>query len=243
MLQKIYLILMMSVTFALQGKAQIAEGAIRYEFTMDMHRNIPPEREDMKGMIPQYRKHEFVLVFNLEERLYKGVEEEAPVSHQGRGGGPRITMRAPRNETYINNATQERTVFVEMMGRNYLIVDTLALAPWRLGNEFMDIEGYRCQMAFYTDTIANEEVTAWFTVGIQPFLGPDKYSSLPGAILALDINNGERVWVARKVEVRPITRNEIRKPSRGDVITRPEFDKIMEEQRERMRQGGGGFRF
>ena len=140
-------------------------------------------------------------------------------------------------------ATQERTVFMEMMGRNYLIVDTLALAPWRLGNEFMDIEGYRCQMAFYTDTIANEEVTAWFTVGIQPFLGPDKYSSLPGAILALDINNGERVWVARKVEVRPITRNEIRKPSRGDVITRPEFDKILEEQRERMRQGGGGFRF
>jgi GLPGLI family protein len=224
-------------------RSQVAEGVIRYELTVDVHRNIPPDREDMKAMIPQFRKMEYLLAFNQEERLYKPVEEEAPIQmQQGRGGGGgRMMMRMPRTETYVSTNNNQRTVLTEMMGKTYLIVDTIEMAPWKIGNEFMDIEGYRCQMAWYTDTISKEEITAWFTVGIQPFIGPDKFTNLPGTIMALDINNGERVWVARKVEVRPVIRNEIRKPSRGEVITRRQFNELLEQQRERMRQGG--FRF
>lgn len=242
-MQKILLMsfVMAAAVWCSELHAQVAEGVIRYEYSLDMHRNIPPEREELKGMIPQFRKQDFVLAFNTQERLYKAVEEEEPVSMQGRGGG-RMTMRWPTSETYVSLADQQRIVAMEMMGRNYLIVDTVSLAPWRLGNEFMDIVGYRCQMAWYTDTVTQQEITAWFTVGLQPFLGPDRYASLPGAILALDINNGEQVWVARSVQIRPLNRNEIRKPSRGEVISRQQFNKMMEEQRERMRQGGG-FRF
>jgi GLPGLI family protein len=220
---------------------QINEGVIHYELRMDMHRNIPADREDMKAMIPQFRTVDFELYFKQTERLYKA-KEEIVVPGQGGGRGRGFGMRMPRSETWVNTGAMERVVYQEFMGRNFLITDTINLGPWRLGSEYMDILGYRCQMAWYIDTITNEEITAWFTIGLQPFMGPDKYSTLPGTILALDVNNGERVWVARKVEEKAIRSDDLRKPSRGERITRQEYDKLMQEQMDRLRQGGG-FRF
>lgn len=236
------LLLLLPGFLPLLATAQMQEGIITYEYRMDMHRRIPPEREDMKAMIPQFRTENHQLLFNAGERLYKPVDETAAMPQGRGGGGGRMTFRTPRIETYISLENNERTIAQEFMGRNYLIIDTLGLLPWRLGNEIMEILGHRCQMAWYTDTVSGEEITAWFTVGIQPFLGPDRYSTLPGTILALDINNGERVWVARKIEEKKLNGNEIRKPSRGEKISRPEFDEMMEQQMERMRSGGG-FRF
>lgn len=217
--------------------AQIPEGVISYEYRQDVHRNIPPEREEMKAMIPQYRTENYSLYFNQNERFYKS-EPDNTAMDTGRGGGRRMAFRSPKMEVYTNNLTQEWLGQQEFMGKNYLITDTLSLAPWRLGSEYMDIAGYRCQMAWYTDTLTNEEITAWFTLSIQPFMGPDRFVSLPGAILAVDINNGEKVWVARNVEARPLVKEEIKKPTRGEKISRPEFHKLTEEQMERLRSGG-----
>ena len=231
--------ILLSVTSSM---AQIKEGIIHYEFRMDMHRNIPEDREDMKAMIPQFRTVEFELYFNQGERFYKA-KEEVVVPGQGGGRGRGFGMRMPRSETYLSMGDMERVTYQEFMGRNFLIVDTLSLGPWRLGNEYMDILGYRCQMAWYIDTVTNQEITAWFTVGLQPFMGPDLFNTLPGTILALDLNNGERVWVARKIEEKTLRRDDIRKPTRGEKMSRKEYDRFMEEQMERFRQGAGGFRF
>jgi GLPGLI family protein len=229
------LLVMMTVS----AFGQAAEGVIRYEFRMDVHRSIPPEREEMKAMVPQFRTVNFDLFFNQQERLYKAVEEEAPMQGPGGGGGPRGGgFRMPRTEIYYSLENNERTVGTEFFSKNYLIIDTIALGPWKLGSEYMEIMGHRCQMAWYKDTVRGEEVTAWFTLGLQPFLGPDLYSTLPGTVLALDINNGERVWIARKIDMRPLVAAERRKPTRGEKITRGEYNKLMDEQRARMRQGG-----
>lgn len=221
--------------------AQVGEGVIYYEHRIDMHVNIPPEREELKAMIPQYRTDNYTLVFNSNERLYK-IKDDDPTP-PGRGGRGRSRFNMPGMESYVNTAEQVNLVLHEFFGTTYLITDTLELKPWQLGNEYMDIAGYRCQMAWYNDTVAGEEVTAWFTVGIQPFIGPDRFNTLPGTILALDVNNGERVWVAREVEVREVKEGEIKRPSRGEKLTREEYNKIREEQIERMRSRGGGFGF
>lgn len=230
-------IFVLLVMMTVSGFSQATEGVIRYEFRMDMHRSIPPEREEMKAMIPQYRTVNYDLYFSQQERLYKVVEEEAPMQG-GRGGGPRGGFRTPRTEIYVSLASNERTTSTEFFSKNYLIIDTLQLGPWRLGSEYMDILDHRCQMAWFKDTVSGEEITAWFTLGLQPFLGPDLYSTLPGTVLALDINNGERVWIARSIDFRPLVAAEKRKPTRGEIITRGEYNKLMEEQRARMRQGG-----
>lgn len=222
---------------------QISQGVIEYEVTMDVHRSIPPEREELKAMIPQFRTDNFQLFFNEQESLYKTKDDpEADLRQGGRGGGMRM-MRAPRTETHIDKESREVTVLQDFMGTNYLITEPLDIAPWRIGDQMMDIAGYMCIMAWYTDTLQNQEITAWFTPHIQPFLGPDRYVTLPGTVLAVDINNGERVWVARKIDIRDVRAAELRKPNRGEKITREEFRKLVEEQMERMNMRGVGMRF
>jgi GLPGLI family protein len=216
--------------------AQVSEGVIRYEVTTDMHRNIPPEREEMKAMIPQHRTETYELFFNGQESLYKA-KENAEADLSMNRGGMRMIMRTPRTETHIDKDNREVTVLQDFMGTNYLITEPLEIAPWRIGNEQMEIAGYICMMAWYTDTIQNQEITAWFTPQIQPFLGPDRYVTLPGTVLAVDINNGERVWVAREVEPREIRPQEVRKPNRGEQITREDYQELVRQQMERM--GGG----
>ncbi|HET9053942.1 MAG TPA: GLPGLI family protein, partial [Cyclobacteriaceae bacterium] len=85
------------------------------------------------------------------------------------------------------------------------------------------------------------EVTAWYTDQIRPSLGPERYNTLPGTVLALDVNNGERVIVARNIELRELKKGELKTPEAGTTVTQAEFQKIQEEQMERMRANGRTF--
>lgn len=224
--------------FMMPVASQISEGLIQYELTVDLHRNIPPEREEWKAMIPQYRTFNFELYFNESESLYKPQEDVEADMRGGRGGGMRM-MGIPRTQTHIDKNSRIVTVSQDFMGRSYLITENLDIAPWRIGTEQMDIAGYVCMMAWYNDTVQNQEITAWFTPHIQPFLGPDRYVTLPGTVLAVDINNGEQVWVARKIEEKELPAGVLRKPTRGEKITREDFQEMMREQMERMSPGPG----
>ena len=168
----------------------------------------------------------------------------------------RMSFRMPNTEIYMQGSDKIISK-QEFMGRNYLIEDSVQMSPWKFGDQVKTIAGYECRMAYYTrtDTVrsmmfggpnANQqarqpevrttEITAWYTDKIRPFLGPERYNTLPGAILAIDINNGERVIVAKSVELRELKKNELKEPSNGTKITQAEFRKVMEEQ---MKQMGG----
>jgi len=229
--------------FACSGlRAQITQGVITYEMRMDVHRNIPEDRQELKAMIPQFRTDNFELFFTPGASLYKAREDANQMATAG-GGGMRMMMRMPRAETHVDRQHNERTVFQDVLGRNFLIVDTIGIEPWKFGNEQMEIEGYMCLMAWQIDSMAKQEITAWFTPNLPPFLGPDRYTSLPGTVLAVDINNGERVWVARNIEAREVKPADVRKPSRGQRMTRAEFNKFIEEQMQRLNPGGAPMRF
>jgi len=241
--RSILFVALLGIAASLRG--QVSQGVINYEVRMDMHRNLPEDRQELKAMIPQFRTDNFQLFFTSTESLYKASEDQV---HQpmggggGGGGGMRMMMRSPRTETHVDRETRARTVFQDVMGRNFLITDTLDIEPWKFGNEQMEIAGHMCMMAWFTDTVAKQEVTAWFAPQLPPFMGPDKYVTLPGTVLAVDINNGERVWVARKIEEREVKSSEVRKPSRGEKITRDQFNKFVEEQRQRANPGGAAIR-
>jgi len=222
--------------------AQVTQGVITYELRMDIHSSIPEERSELRAMIPQFRTDNFELFFTPTESLYKIKEDPSQMATAG-GGGMRMMMRMPRSETYIDRQSNERIVFQDVMGSNFLIVDTIGIEPWKFANEQMEIAGYMCLMAWQIDSMAKQEITAWFTPNLPPFLGPDRYTSLPGTVLAVDINNGERVWVARNIEAREVKPADVRKPSRGQRMTRAEFNKFIEEQMQRLNPGGAPMRF
>lgn len=220
---------------------ETTEGAITYEVKVNLHRRLPPGQEARKAMIPEFRTTKQQLFFNANESLYKPIiedEEEDMTSHGG-GGGMRIQMRTPNDEIYINPGSESLISKREFMGKDYLIQDTLKISPWKLGSETKDIQGYPCKMAYYVDESQPDrkmEVTAWYTDQLRAMLGPEQFGSLPGAVLAVDINNGERVWVARKIEMRPLKKSEMKVPSSGQKVTQAEYRKIVDET---MKQMGG----
>jgi GLPGLI family protein len=234
--------------------AQTNEGLIMYEVKVNMHRRLPPERENMKAMIPEFRTTKEQLFFKESESLFKPLieDEEEPIG----GGGVQMRFARPNNELYFNQQTGEIISKQEFNGKDYLIEDSLKMAPWKLGTETKTIQGYECKQAYYTSKETQttmrmingtaspetrevtQEITAWYTDKIRPFLGPERYNSLPGTVLAVDINNGERVIVASKIELRSLKKSELKVPSSGTKTTQEEFRKIMDEQMQKMRANG-----
>jgi GLPGLI family protein len=89
------------------------------------------------------------------------------------------------------------------------------------------------------------EMIAWFTTDIPIAIGPEIQGQLPGAILELEVNKGQTVYKA--IEISPkVNLAKIKEPNDGKKVTAAEFtkerEKLMEEMRRNMPNGGNGNR-
>ncbi len=214
------------------------EGAIVYEVKMNLHRSLPADRQEMKSMIPEYRISKDILVFNANESLHKPLPDEEEDDDMNSGG---LVMRIqrPQNEIYVNQDASKRVLMQEFMGKKFLIEDSLSVTPWKLGTETKEISGYTCKQASFYNEERKQNVVAWYTDKLRPFLGPETFNTLPGAVLMININDGERIVTAKTIELRPLKKNEMKVPSGGTRTTQAEFRKMVSEQMERMRANGG----
>jgi GLPGLI family protein len=224
--------------------AQVAfaqtEGSIIYEVKVNLHRTLPKEREEMKAMMPEFRTSQDQLFFNENESLHKPIiEDEEEDVNTGGGGGMVMRINRPQNETYVNQSDSKRVRLQEFMGKKYLIEDTLKVSPWKFGAETKEVKGYACKQASYYNEERKANVVAWYTDQLRPFLGPENFNTLPGTVLEVDINDGERTITAKVIELRPLKKNELKLTSGGTKTTEAEFTKMRNEQVERMRANGG----
>jgi GLPGLI family protein len=236
-MKTLLLVLGVVVSLAAATILQTTEGIITYEVKTNMHRTLPKEREGMKNMVPEFRTNQQQLFFTAEESLYKPVEEEE-ADTEFDNGGMRMRVQQPQIEMYFNAASSQRITLQEFMGKEYLIEDTLSLPPWKFGTESKVIIGYACKQATYYNEERKQHVVAWYSPQLRPFLGPDLFNTLPGGVLEVDINEGERVMTAKKIEARPLKKNELKIPAKGVKTTRSDFRKMMEEHAARMRANG-----
>ena len=175
------------------------EGVISFEEKANMHKMIKDDA--MKTYVPEFRSSKMELFFKGDECFYKPVEEEEEDEpEQGGGGGPRIRMRRPQAEIYRNFATEVRVEQREAMGKKYLIEDSIKIKAWKMTGETRKILNYDCMKATFNDTARKQNLVVWFTDGIELPGGPGSMGSLPGMILAADMNDGEMAWTATKVE-------------------------------------------
>ncbi len=217
------------------------EGTIIYEVTVDMHRTLPPERQEMKTMIPEYNTFRDKLAFKGTEFLYKPLEEETDDDFGSEGGGMRMRIRRPVTEYYVNTENEKKLRAQEFMGKKYLIVDSLTVLPWRLLEGRKTILGYECREASYFNEERKQQIVVWYTDKLKPIAGPENYNTLPGTVLKVDINEGERIITAVEISLKPLKKNEIKEPSSGQRTTEAEFRAIMKEQMKRMGAQGGTF--
>lgn len=218
---------------------QALAGVIRYEVKINLHRRLPPDREAMKDAIPEFNVHREELFFNETASLYKPVEEDED-EFEADGGGMRVRFRRPQGEYYTDQAAAASVVQQDIMGKKYLIQDSLSVLPWKLGTETKTILGYTCRQATYYNEERQQEIVAWYTDKLRPFLGPERFNSLPGGVLQVDVNGGETVITAQQVALRPLKKNELKAPTGGERITQAEFQKISRDQMQRMGRGPGG---
>ncbi len=217
---------------------QLAEGVITYEMKVNMHRNIPKENEGMKQMIPEFRTFQQQHFFNGEESLYKPVEEDDDEEFSDRNGA-QIRMRMPQNEVYVRPADEKIMELREFFDKKYLINDTLKATGWKLGIETKTILGYECKKATRVDEERKQTIVAWFTDKLRPSLGPDRFCSLPGAVLEVNVNDGERTLTAKKVDLRSLKKGELKVPEKGTVTSGVAFRKMVDEQMKKMGAQGG----
>lgn len=238
-----------TIVFGLFVFAQqnLKQGEIVYEETIKLNIKIEGMSEDMLNRMPKERKFLKLLYFNEEASSYQASKEEAEsqVPGSASSGGMFAVRMASANQAdikvYFNFKNELKIEQRSFMTRMFLIQEKFSKAPWKFtGNQKMILD-YPCQEASLITE--NDTILAWFTPNIPVSTGPATHVGLPGLILEVNINNGNRIITAKKIDLKPIDDELISKPNKGKKVTQEEFDKIVEEKRKEMgieNRGMGG---
>jgi GLPGLI family protein len=88
------------------------------------------------------------------------------------------------------------------------------------------------------------EVVAWYSPMIPVSQGPTEYWGLPGLIL--ELSAGNTTMLCSKIVMNPEEKITIKRPTKGEVVTKKEYNKIitgkMQEMRDNRGRGNGGGR-
>ncbi len=234
---KLYFILLLFLS-SVAIFAQNNEGVIIYEDKFNVHRGLPPEMEAMKDRIPEFRSSKKELSFKGVEALYKAFKEleEKPQEFNGRRRS-NWGNRGKNNEFYTNVSDMSSVDRQEFFGKEFLIEGTREMPKWKITADQKQVGSYLCQKAILKDSI--NTTVAWFTPMIPVSAGPDSFYGLPGMILHIDVNDGERTITAQSIELKPLE-NIITRPDQGKKITREEFEELKEAKMKEMEQEYGG---
>ena len=187
----------------------------------------------------------------------------------GGGGGTRVmNFRMPATATYTDITKQTQYEARAFFEKEFLIVDSLKQYKWKLSEETKTIAKQLCKKATTTitapqmsmrmnmrinrggenntDTIASKpmkpketELVVWYAENIPVSVGPDNYSGLPGVIMEMDLDNGATVTTAVEVSAK-YPKKELVQPTKGEKMTRAQYQENMQKLIQDMQKGGGG---
>ncbi|CAI8306914.1 MAG: Uncharacterised protein [Polaribacter sp. SA4-10] len=248
-------ILIVLLSFAMN--AQIFSGKAIYKtsrkssFSFDTEKNsgISDEmQKQLQARIQKMNQKTFILNFDKKTSTYKeDVKLDAPNPQVGGAGVMIMSFGGSGNgSVYFKNINEKRFVNqTEIMGKRFLVKDSLPTYQWDLSTETKNIGNYTCYKATFTREVENRQMTfgdgeskeekkkeiitttAWYTPKVPVRNGPDNYQGLPGLIL--EINDGERLIVSTEIVLNPSEKTEIVAPQKGEVVSQKGYDKIQEE--------------
>lgn len=227
---KKYVTLICAVSCGLALNAQTKQGTIIYERKIDVHRHM--EDEQMKAMVPQFQTANYELLFKDSISVYKPApKDDAPDPFDGGGGGNRVMIRigGPGEDgvLYKNFSSSSQLQEATLEDKKYIITDSLKLQPWKLANETLTILNHVCKKATMT-TERGSKVVAWYAEDIPVPAGPERFSGLPGAVLKVDVDSANIVFMA--TEIHPTAdAKELKAPTSGKQITSADFSKKLDE--------------
>ncbi len=257
--------LLSTITFAqdFQGKATYQSKTV---IDVDLAGSgIPADRvKQIKERMKSQLEKTYILTFDKTASIYKEEKKLDQTAGGGRGGF-RMLMAggAATGKFYKNTKTKTLSKENEFSGKNFLIKGDLTTYEWKMEQETKMIGDHLC---FKATTVVerpvqsrgfrfgrrnnNEEeekekenegrtvelvvVTAWYAMDIPVAHGPGNYWGLPGLILEIDAGNTK--VLCTKIVLNPKEKEEIEAPKKGKVVSQEEYDKIIKEKIEEMRE-------
>jgi len=202
--------LLVFFSFNTRIRAQQTEGSIRYLTTYDWVKMInacdylDKTRKDRSAYMWGNRSQ-----WNIYTTLYfSAIKSKFEISDEKAPSKEEDDTYASRKETYyLTRDFSKNTLFdaIEMLGKVYLVSDSLKTPDWKILNDMKEVAGHICMNASLNDTLMHQKIMVWFALDIPVAAGPDRFYGLPGLILEVNINNGAKIMVADKIEMKTLT--------------------------------------
>lgn len=218
------------------------------------------QKKMMKERMKPFLEPVFILTFDKTKSIYQ--EEERLDAPGGSSSGWGRMMASSGGPVYKNIISKKALQSTEFMGKKFLISYDQEKLKWVMQKEQKMIGNYLCFKATAqiekpktitsvwskaekeNDTLKSNvsdkenieysTVTAWYTPQIPVSHGPAQYGGLPGLIL--ELNTDKTVMLCTKVVMNPDKKIQISEPTKGEFVTRNEFDNIVEVKVKEMRE-------
>lgn len=219
------------------------QGEIHYTTKINMHAELPDDENGrmIKQFIPEFQEQSSILIFTSTESIYAGKpDKEADETIEEEDGNVqiKIEMTAPDEKIYTDIKNGIVVEQRDLMGKIFLIKDTLKKSDWRVMDDQKMVSGILCQKA---ELIHEEDtIVAWFTSQIPVSTGPAGFGGLPGMIVHVSMNGGNFQITATNIINREIGPKEIVAPSKGKNITDKAFRELEQEKMKEMQEQYGG---
>lgn len=233
------LVLISSITISAQEFQGIATYKTQRKLDLKIDSTqVGGMQDEIMAMLKKQFEKTYILTFNKEESTYKEDESLAPPST---GGSIMIVASVGGSgELYKNIKSQYYVKQSDLLGKVFLIQDSLKTNPWKLQNETKNIGTYTCFKATLerevnSDLDGSKEmqtVTAWYTPQIPVSNGPEEFQGLPGLILELSYDS--QTILCSKISINPSKQIVIKQPTSGKAVTEAEFDAIMTKKMKEM---------
>ena len=154
---------------------------------------------------------------------------------------------------------------VEQFSKRFRVMEEMELPQWEMSAETKQIGQYLCYKATMVrvdnsidwgsifsrrarnnqkkdsskttkdkEAVKLQKITAWYTPQIPVSAGPERYWGLPGLIL--EINAGRTTMLCTEIVINPEEVVEIKKPSKGKEVSRDEYNVMMKQKSEELRE-------
>ena len=257
------LLLLFSVVTFSQKKF---EGKATYmsKRTLDMSRYgemSEQQKKQMKARFKSFLEKTYTLSFNQSESSFKeNVKLDAPGT-----SGPSWSRSNGQGSIYKNLKDKEMIEDVEQFSKRFRVMEEMELPQWEMSAETKQIGQYLCYKATMVkvdnsidwgsifsrrarnnqkkdsskvkndkESVKLQKITAWYTPQIPVSAGPERYWGLPGLIL--EINAGRTTMLCTEIVINPEDVVEIKKPSKGKEVSRDEYNVMMKQKSEELRE-------
>lgn len=204
----------------------------------------------------------YFLTFNKYESNYEQEQKLETIASARNGASP---FGGNDSKQYTNLKEKINLVEEDFMGKEFLVTKPLREWNWQLSGETKKIGDYLCYKATSVKTVTEEEkkefeevkkemeskssnimvisepeseiTVAWYTPEIPVSHGPQDLWGLPGLIL--EASTGNSAILCSKVILNPKEKVAIKRLKVGKKVTEAEYEKIMNDKFESMKNSDG----